>query len=356
MKKHNFNAGPSILADEVIQNAAKAIVDFNGSGLSLLSISHRTKDFENVMAEADVLFRELLHIPDNYKIIYLGGGASTYFYEIPANFLGRKAGYVNTGVWAKKAIKEAKRYGEVELLASSEDRNFTYIPKGFAIPADLDYVHITSNNTIYGTEWQYVPETGRVPLACDMSSDILSRPVDVSKYGVIFAGAQKNMAPAGLTVAIVDRSLAGHELPITPVMYSYQRMIDKDSMYNTPPCWCIYILGLVLAWLERQGGVEGMQQLKHARAAKVYDFLDNSALFHPCAQPGSRSDMNVTFRTGDDALDKEFISGAAARGLLNLKGHRVAGGMRASLYNAMPMAGVDALVDYLKQFEVEHHV
>ena len=195
-----------------------------------------------------------------------------------------------------------------------------------------------------------------MPLACDMSSDILSRPVDVSKYGVIFAGAQENMAPAGLTVAIVDRSLAGHELPITPVMYSYQRMIDKDSMYNTPPCWCIYILGLVLAWLERQGGVEGMQQLKHARAAKVYDFLDNSALFHPCAQPGSRSDMNVTFRTGDDALDKEFISGAAARGLLNLKGHRVAGGMRASLYNAMPMAGVDALVDYLKQFEVEHHV
>ena len=356
MKKHNFNAGPSILADEVIQNAAKAIVDFNGSGLSLLSISHRTKDFENVMAEADALFRELLGIPDNYKIFYIGGGASTFFYEVPANFLGRKAGYVNTGVWAKKAIKEAKRYGEVELLASSEDRNFTYIPKGFAIPADLDYVHITSNNTIYGTEWQYVPETGRVPLACDMSSDILSRPVDVSKYGVIFAGAQKNMAPAGLTVAIVDRSLAGHELPITPVMYSYQRMIDKDSMYNTPPCWCIYILGLVLAWLERQGGVEGMQQLKHARAAKVYDFLDNSALFHPCAQPGSRSDMNVTFRTGDDALDKEFISGAAARGLLNLKGHRVAGGMRASLYNAMPMAGVDALVDYLKQFEVEHHV
>ena len=207
MKKHNFNAGPSILADEVIQNAAKAIVDFNGSGLSLLSISHRTKDFENVMAEADALFRELLGIPDNYKIFYIGGGASTFFYEVPANFLGRKAGYVNTGVWAKKAIKEAKRYGEVELLASSEDRNFTYIPKGFAIPADLDYVHITSNNTIYGTEWQYVPETGRVPLACDISSDILSRPVDVSKYGVIFAGAQKNMAPAGLTVVIVREDL-----------------------------------------------------------------------------------------------------------------------------------------------------
>ena len=221
---------------------------------------------------------------------------------------------------------------------------------------DAEYFYYCANNTIYGTEWQYVPETGAVPLACDMSSDILSRPVDVSKFGVIFAGAQKNMAPAGLTVAIVDRALAGHELPVTPVMYSYQRMIDKDSMYNTPPCWNIYILGLVLAWLERQGGVEGMQRLKHARAAKVYDFLDNSVLFHACAQPGSRSDMNVTFRTGDDALDKEFISGAAARGLLNLKGHRVAGGMRASLYNAMPMAGVDALVDYLKQFEVDHHV
>ena len=195
-----------------------------------------------------------------------------------------------------------------------------------------------------------------VPLVADMSSNILSEPYDVTRFGAIYAGAQKNMAPAGLTVAIVDRALAGHELPITPVMYSYQRMIDKDSMYNTPPCWNIYILGLVLTWLEQQGGVEGMQRLKRARAAKVYDFLDNSALFHACAQPGSRSDMNVTFRTGDDALDKEFISGAAARGLLNLKGHRVAGGMRASLYNAMPMAGVDALVDYLKQFEVEHHV
>ena len=312
-----------------------------------------------IIKETEATLRRVLSIPDNYKVLFLQGGATTQFAAIPMNLLKTgKADYALTGSFASKAYKEAQKFGDMHAAFSSKETNFDHVPTQdeLDIRPDADYFYICANNTIYGTEWQYVPETGRVPLACDMSSDILSRPVDVSKYGVIFAGAQKNMAPAGLTVAIVDRSLAGHELPITPIMYSYQRMIDKDSMYNTPPCWCIYMLGLTLDWLDEQGGIEGMEQIKHGNAAKVYDFLDNSALFHACAQPGSRSDMNVTFRTGDDALDKEFISGAAARGLLNLKGHRIAGGMRASLYNAMPMAGVDALVDYLKQFEVEHHV
>ena len=331
----NFSAGPSVLPEEVLRQAQAELLNYHGTGMSVMEMSHRSQAFSDIFQDVKARFRAALSVPDTHE-----------------------ADYAVTGHFSGNAAKEAEKYGKVHIAADTSTCGHTRIPQQNELQLDVhaSYFYYCANNTIYGTEWQYVPETGRVPLACDMSSDILSRPVDVSKYGVIFAGAQKNMAPAGLTVAIVDRSLAGHELPITPVMYSYQRMIDKDSMYNTPPCWNIYILGLVLAWLEQQGGVEGIQRLKHARAAKVYDFLDNSALFHACAQPGSRSDMNVTFRTGDDALDKEFISGAAARGLLNLKGHRIAGGMRASLYNAMPMAGVDALVDYLKQFEVEHHV
>ena len=357
---YNFSAGPSMMPEAVLKRAADEMLNCNGSGMSVMEMSHRSKAFEEIINGAEATLRELLNIPDNYKVLFLQGGGSTQFAMIPLNLMGAHgtADYAVTGHFSGSAAKEAEKYGTVHIAADTSTCGHTRIPQQseLRLTDGASYFYYCANNTIYGTEWQYVPETGGVPLACDMSSDILSRPVDVSKYGVIFAGAQKNMAPAGLTVAIVDRALAGHELPVTPVMYSYQRMIDKDSMYNTPPCWNIYILGLVLAWLEQQGGVEGMQRLKRARAAKVYDFLDNSALFHACAQPGSRSDMNVTFRTGDDALDKEFISGAAARGLLNLKGHRVAGGMRASLYNAMPMAGVDALVDYLKQFEVEHHV
>ena len=350
MKKHNFNAGPSILADEVIENAAKAILDFNGSGLSLLSISHRTKDFDDVMAEADVLFRELLHIPDNYKIIYLGGGASTYFYEIPANFLGRKAGYVNTGVWAKKAIKEAKRYGEVEVLASSEDRNFTYIPKGFAIPADLDYVHITSNNTIYGTEY-HEDLSSPVPLIADMSSDILSRPVDVSKYAMIYGGAQKNVAPAGLTIVIVRKDLVGKSRDITPAMLDYKNMADNDSMYNTPPCWSIYMCKLVLEWIEKLGGLEEMKKRNEAKAKILYDFIDSSKMFSNPVRHCDRSLMNVTFVTESDELNAKFVAEAAEAGFVNLKGHRSVGGMRASIYNAMPVEGVEQLVDFMKEFE-----
>ena len=350
MKKHNFNAGPSILADEVLENAAKAIIDFNGSGLSLLSISHRTKDFDDVMAEADALFREMLDIPENYKIFYIGGGASTFFYEVPANFLGKKAGYVNTGVWAKKAMKEAKRYGEVELLASSEDRNFTYIPKGFAIPSDLDYVHITSNNTIYGTEY-HEDLVSPVPLIADMSSDILSRPVDVTKYAMIYGGAQKNVAPAGLTIVIVRKDLVGKSRDITPAMLDYKNMADNDSMYNTPPCWSIYMCKLVLEWIEKLGGLEEMKKRNEAKAKILYDFIDSSKMFSNPVRHCDRSLMNVTFVTESDELNAKFVSEAAEAGFVNLKGHRSVGGMRASIYNAMPVEGVEQLVDFMKEFE-----
>ena len=353
MKKHNFNAGPSILADEVIQNAAKAIVDFNGSGLSLLSISHRTKDFENVMAEADVLFRELLHIPDNYKIIYLGGGASTYFYEIPANFLGRKAGYVNTGVWAKKAIKEAKRYGEVELLASSEDRNFTYIPKGFAIPADLDYVHITSNNTIYGTEY-HEDLASPVPLIADMSSDILSRPVDVTKYAMIYGGAQKNLAPAGVAFAIIREDMLDRVVRDLPTMVSFRTHVENGSMFNTPPVFPIYVLMETLRWLKSIGGVPEIYRRNQEKAALLYDYLDQSKLFGGTAQKEFRSLMNVPFVTPSKEQDADVVAASKAAGFDNLKGHKSVGGLRASIYNAMPKEGVEALVEFLKKYEAEH--
>mgnify|MGYP002710079033 FL=1 len=266
MKKHNFNAGPSILADEVIENAAKAVLDFNGSGLSVLSISHRSKEFDAVMEEADRLFRELLAIPDNYRIVYLGGGASTLFYEVAANFLGRKAGYVNTGVWSKKAIKEAKRYGEVEVVASSEDRNFTYIPKGFAVPADLDYLHITSNNTIYGTEY-HEDISSPVPLIADMSSDILSRPVDVSKYAMIYGGAQKNLAPAGVAFAIIREDMLDRIVRDLPTMVSFRTHVENNSMFNTPPVFPIYVLMETLRWLKSIGGVGEIFRRNREKAA-----------------------------------------------------------------------------------------
>ena len=355
MKKHNFNAGPSILADEVIENAAKAILDFNGSGLSLLSISHRTKDFDDVMAEADVLFRELLHIPDNYKIIYLGGGASTYFYEIPANFLGRKAGYVNTGVWAKKAIKEAKRYGEVEVLASSEDRNFTYIPKGFAIPADLDYVHITSNNTIYGTEY-HEDLSSPVPLIADMSSDILSRPVDVSKYAMIYGGAQKNLAPAGVAFAIIREDMLDRIVRDLPTMMSFRTHVENNSMFNTPPVFPIYVLKETLKWLKSIGGVDEIYRRNKEKAALLYDEIDRNPLFRGTVDKQDRSLMNICFVMADgyEELAPEFLEFAKSQGMVGIKGHRLVGGFRASIYNALPIESVQALVDCMREFEKMH--
>lgn len=355
MKKHNFNAGPSILADEVIENAAKAILDFNGSGLSLLSISHRTKDFDDVMAEADVLFRELLHIPDNYKIIYLGGGASTYFYEIPANFLGRKAGYVNTGVWAKKAIKEAKRYGEVEVLASSEDRNFTYIPKGFAIPADLDYVHITSNNTIYGTEY-HEDLSSPVPLIADMSSDILSRPVDVSKYAMIYGGAQKNLAPAGVTFAIIREDMLDRIQRDLPTMVDYRTHVTNNSMFNTPPVFAIYALTETLNWLKSIGGVPEIYRRNQEKAALLYDEIDRNPLFRGTVEKEDRSLMNICFVMADgyEELAPEFLEFAKSQGMVGIKGHRLVGGFRASCYNALPKESVEALVACMQEFAEAH--
>ena len=355
MKKHNFNAGPSILADEVIENAAKAVLDFNGTGLSLLSISHRSKDFDEVMAEADALFRELLHIPDNYKIIYLGGGASTYFYQIPANFLGKKAGYVNTGVWSKKAIKEAKRYGEVEVLATSEDRNFTYIPKGFAIPTDLDYMHITTNNTIYGTEYHEDIDSP-VPLIADMSSDILSRPVDVTKYAMIYGGAQKNLAPAGVAFGIIREDMLDRIVRDLPTMVNYRTHVENNSMFNTPPVFPIYVLKETLRWLKSIGGVPEIHRRNVAKAQLLYDEIDRNPLFRGTVEKQDRSLMNICFVMADgyEELAPVFMEEAKARGIVGIKGHRLVGGFRASCYNALPIESVQVLVDCMREFAEKH--
>ena len=355
IKKHNFNAGPSILPDVVIRNAAEAILDFNGSGLSLLSISHRTKDFDAVMAEADALFRELLHVPDNYKIYYVGGGASTMFYEVAANFLGRKAGYVNTGVWSKKAIKEAKRYGEVEVLATSEDRDFTYIPKGFAIPEDLDYLHITSNNTIYGTEYHEDIDSP-VPLIADMSSDILSRPVDVSKYAMIYGGAQKNLAPAGAVFAIIREDMLDRIVRDLPTMASFRTHVENNSMFNTPPVFPIYVLKETLKWLKSIGGVEEIHRRNVEKAQLLYDEIDRNPLFRGTVVKEDRSLMNICFvmAEGYEELAPEFMAYATERGMVGIKGHRLVGGFRASCYNALPKESVEALVACMQEFAKSH--
>lgn len=351
MKKHNFNAGPSVLADEVIENAAKAVLDFNGSGLSLLSISHRSKDFDAVMAEADALFRELLHIPDNYKIFYIGGGASTMFYEVPANFLGKKAGYVNTGVWSKKAIKEAKRYGEVEILATSEDRNFTYIPKGFTIPSDLDYLHITSNNTIYGTEY-HEDLSSPVPLIADMSSDILSRPVDVTKYAMIYGGAQKNLAPAGVVFAIIREDMLDKQVRDLPTMVSFRTHVENNSMFNTPPVFPIYVLKETLKWLKSIGGVEEIYRRNQEKAQLLYDEIDRNPLFRGTVEKQDRSLMNICFVMADgyEELAPEFLEYTKAHDIVGIKGHRLVGGFRASCYNALKKESVEVLVKCMRDF------
>ena len=312
--------------------------------------------FQEIFDGAKQKLKDALRVPDSHEILFLQGGATLQFASIPMNLLeGGAADYAVTGNFSGKAAKEAKKYGNVRIAADTSATGHDRIPtqRELKLSDDAKYFYYCANNTIYGTEWQYVPET-KAPLVCDMSSDILSKPVDVCRYGLLYAGAQKNMAPAGLTVVILDKALCGRELPETPEIMSYQTLVKHDSMLNTPPCWCIYMLGLVLDWLKEQGGVEGMEEIKRARAAKLYDVLDNSRLYKAHAQPGSRSDMNVTFRTGNEELDAAFVKGAAARGLVNLKGHRITGGMRASLYNAMPMEGVDALIAYMKEFEREH--
>ena len=352
---YNFSAGPSMLPLSALERAGSEITNYRGSGMSVMEMSHRSKIFMQIFAETQEKLRRLMNVPDEYQILFLQTGASGQFSMIPLNLMSRtgKADYAVTGNFASIAAKEAKKYGTVNIAADTSDRDHSYIPAQDQLKLDPEasYFYYCANNTIYGTEWQYVPETGNVPLVCDMSSDILSRPVDVSKYGIVYAGAQKNMSPAGLTVVIIRKDLAGHELPYTPLMMNYQTMIEKDSMYNTPPCWCIYMLGLVLDWLESKGGVEGMQAIKHAKAQMLYDVIDSSRLFTCAVDPAARSDMNVVFRTGSDELDAKFVKESVEAGFTNLKGHRSVGGMRASIYNAMPTEGVEKLCDFIKAFD-----
>ena len=353
---YNFSAGPSILPEPVLERARAEIMNCRGSGMSVMEMSHRSPVFTEIFQETKEKFRNILHVPESHEILFLQGGATLQFAAIPMNLMeGQTADYAVTGNFSGKAAKEAEKYGTVHIAASTESTGHDRIPaqEELCLTPGAKYFYYCANNTIYGTEWQYVPETD-APLVCDMSSDILSRPVDVGRFGLIYAGAQKNMAPAGLTVVIVDKALAGREQPYTPQIMSYETMIKQDSLLNTPPCWCIYMLLLVLDWLKEQGGVEGMEQIKKARAKLLYDCLEESHLFRLHALPGSRSDMNVTFRTGNAETDAEFIRFAAERGLANLKGHKIAGGMRASIYNAMPMEGVEALVKTIKEFERKH--
>ena len=339
----------------VLEQAAAEMTNYRGSGMSVMEMSHRSKVYISIFEETKADLKRLLKIPDTHEILFMQGGATLQFSAVPLNLIGKtgKADYAVTGNFSNLAMKEAKRYGEVHIACSSEDRNHSYIPsqKDLNLSADASYFYYCSNNTIYGTSWKYVPETGGVPLACDMSSEIMSLPVDVSKFGLIYAGVQKNMAPAGMVVVIIDKTLAGHELPITPKLMSYQLMVESDSMHNTPPCYTIYMLGLVLKWLDEQGGVEGMCKIKSDKAKILYDAIDNSKMFVGHADIEARSDMNVTFRTNSEELDSKFAKEATAAGFVNLNGHRSVGGMRASIYNAMPVEGVEKLVDFMRNFE-----
>lgn len=355
MKKYNFNAGPSMLPREVIENTAKQILDFNGSGLSIMEISHRAKDFQPVVDEAVSLVKELLNIPEGYSVIFLGGGASLQFTQIPANFLIKKAGYLNTGAWAKKALKEAKFYGEVVEVASSADKNYTYMPRDFEIPTDLDYLHVTTNNTIYGTETREDMDCP-VPLIGDMSSDIMSRPVDVSKYTAIYAGAQKNMAMAGVTMIIVKDDMLGKMNREVPTMLNYSTHVEKGSMFNTPPVVPIYSLLETMRWVKAQGGVTEMDRRAKERAEILYGEIDRNKLFHGTVEEDSRSLMNICFVMNEEYkdLEKPFLDFATERGMVGIKGHRSVGGFRASCYNAQTIEGVNELVKAMKDFEAQH--
>ena len=352
MKKYNFNAGPSILPREVIEQTAQAVNDFNGIGLSILEISHRSKDFEPVIPEAVSLFKELLDIPEGYSVIFLGGGASLEFCMIPFNFLEKKAVYLNTGTWANKAMKEAKLFGEVAEIASSKDRNYCYVPKNYVIPTDADYFHITTNNTIYGTEIRKDIDSP-IPLIADMSSDIFSRPVDVSKYACIYGGAQKNLAPSGVSFVIVKDDALGKISRTIPTMLDYRTHIANDSMFNTPPVLPIYSALCTLRWIKSQGGVPEMQRRAAARAEMLYGEIDRNKMFRGTADVEDRSYMNIDFVMSDEykELESEFMAFATSRGMVGIKGHRSIGGFRASCYNALPLEAVEALVNCMKEFE-----
>ena len=352
MKKHNFNAGPSVLPREVIEKTAQAVLDFENDGMSLLEISHRAKNFQPIVDEAVALFKELLDIPEGYSVIFLGGGASLQFCMVPFNLLEKKAAYLTTGVWAKKALKEAKGFGETIEVASSADANFTYIPKNFTIPADADYFHITTNNTIYGTEILKDLDSP-VPLIADTSSDIFSRPIDVSKYGIIYGGAQKNLAPAGLTFVIVKDSLLGKVSRHIPTMLDYRTHIENGSMFNTPPVLPIYTALQTLKWLKANGGLSAMEKKNIAKAALLYDAIDSSKIFVGTAKAEDRSRMNICFVMKDEykELEDAFQKFASSKGMVGIKGHRSVGGFRASTYNALPTESVQALIDCMKEFE-----
>ncbi|MDL2287514.1 3-phosphoserine/phosphohydroxythreonine transaminase [Eubacteriales bacterium OttesenSCG-928-G02] len=353
---YNFSAGPSMLPLSVLEVAAKEMTNYNNSGMSVMEMSHRTSVYDAVIKETEANLRKLMQIPDNYKVLFLQGGASLQFSSVPLNLMtkNKKADYIVSGQFSKKAADEAKRYGEVNVIASSKDRNFCYVPYVTEFSKDADYVHICSNNTIYGTAFNYIPETGDIPLVADMSSNIISGPIDVSKYGLIYAGAQKNMGPSGLTVVIVREDLIGNANPLTPVIMDYKVQADNESMYNTPPCYSIYIAGLVFKWILELGGLEEMEKINKAKAALLYDYLDTSKLFKATADKEFRSIMNVCFVTGNEELDKKFCSEAAKEGLVTLKGHRSVGGVRASIYNAMPTEGVEKLVKFMEKFEKEN--
>lgn len=355
MKKYNFNAGPSILPREVIENTAKQILDFNGSGLSLAEISHRAKDFQPVIDEAEALVKELLNVPEGYSVLFLGGGASLEFCMVPYNFLAKKAAYLNTGVWSKKAIKEAKLFGEVVEVASSADANFTFIPKDWTCPADVDYLHVTTNNTIYGTEMRKDVDAP-VPLIGDMSSDIFSRPVDVAKYDCIYAGAQKNLSMAGVTLVIVKNEALGKVDRVIPTMLDYRTHVEKGSMFNTPPVLPIYTALETLHWIKRNGGVEEMDRRAHERAELLYAEIDRNKLFRGTVAKEDRSLMNICFVMNDEykELEKPFFEFATSQGMVGIKGHRSVGGFRASCYNAMSVEGVKALVKCMQEFEAQH--
>ena len=356
MRVFNFSAGPSTLPTEVVKLAGQNIEDYNGSGMSVMEMSHRSKWYDAINNECIALIRELMNVPEEYAIILVQGGASTQFEAVPLNLLKNgKADYIVTGNFAKKAFKEACKYGDIKKVASSEDRNFTYIPKTKKedFRPDADYVHITENNTIFGTKFPTLPDTD-LPIVSDMSSCIMSEVIDVTKYGLIYAGAQKNLAPAGVTVVIVRKDLLGHEMPICPTMLKYQTQVDNNSLYNTPPCWAIYVMMLNLRHLKALGGVEEMEKINRKKAQMLYDYIDSTPFYNNYVDKECRSIMNVPFVAPTDELNAQFVKEAEAQGLVSLKGHKLVGGMRASIYNAMPVEGVEALIEFMKKFEREN--
>lgn len=353
---YNFSAGPSMLPESVLKKAAEEMLDYKGTGMSVMEMSHRSKIYTSIIENAESLLRKLMNIDDTFSVLFLQGGASTQFSMVPMNLFSKykKADFINTGNWSKKAISEAKLFGAVNTIASSDDKNFTYIPKDYKISEDVDYVHITSNNTLEGTRYINYPDTGSIPLVADMSSDIMSHEIDVNKFGLIYAGAQKNLGPAGLTIVIIKKDLIGKHAGTVPTMMRYETHAKEKSLYNTPPCYSIYIAGLVFQWLDDMGGVKAMEKINNEKAALLYDFLEESKMFKNNVNKEDRSIMNIPFTAPTDELNEKFIAESEKAGLSTLRGHRLVGGMRASIYNAMPIEGVKKLVDFMKKFEIEN--